>query len=258
MELSSILQGVAEGQITVHQALELLKNWQAEPVSDYALVDQQRLARTGIPEVVLGLGKTPKQIAEILQKIHDRSQQLALATKITPAVFEEMQSLLVSPQLHFFPTAGICCLGTPPPTRPAPIAIVTAGTGDIPIAEEAAVTLTLSGFVPQKLWDVGVAGIHRLLSRLDVLRSADIIIVVAGMEGALPSVVAGLVNSPVIAVPTSIGYGAHLGGITPLLAMVDACASGVCVVNIDNGFGSAVVALKFLLRSLYKTIDRSP
>lgn len=264
MEIADLLQAVAVGQVSVAQALEVFLDRNSEPVGDYALVDHQRSARTGIPEVVFGMGKTPQQIAQILQKIHDRSHQVALATKITPPVFAQVFEQVFrempsrSPQLRFFPEAQICCLGNPPTPRPVPITIVTAGTGDIPIAEEAAVTLELSGFMPQKLWDVGVAGIHRLLDRLDLLKSADVIIVVAGMEGALASVVAGLVNSPVIAVPTSIGYGAHFGGITPLLAMVNSCAGGVAVVNIDNGFGAAVVALKFLLRSAQTTIDRSP
>jgi NCAIR mutase (PurE)-related protein len=209
---------------------------------------------------VFGIGKTPAQIAEILQALHQRSSLPAIATKISPDQFTELRSL-ISPDLHplltYFATPQICALGSLPPPRRGTIVIITAGTADIPIAEEAAITLELSGFAPQRLWDVGVAGLHRLLAHRPLLESAHLIIVVAGMEGALPSVVAGLVASPVIAVPTSIGYGANLQGLAPLLGMLNSCAGGVSVVNIDNGFGAGIVAIKTLYQ-LHRLGANSP
>lgn len=221
---------------------------------DFVRIDYDRPRRTGYPEVVFGIGKTPEQIALILQNLYAKSDYPALATKVSAGTFTEIRRYLplaLQHELAYFATAQICALGPMPKTQGGRIVIVTGGTGDIPIAEEAAVTLELSGYAPDRLWDVGVAGLHRLLDQQAVLTRAQVIIAVAGMEGALPSVVAGLVDCPVIAVPTSIGYGAHLQGLTPLLAMLNACASGVSVVNIDNGFGAAIVALK-MLQQLHK------
>ncbi|MFN3927723.1 MAG: nickel pincer cofactor biosynthesis protein LarB [Pseudanabaenaceae cyanobacterium] len=218
---------------------------------EFARPDYDRAQRTGCPEVVLGIGKTPAQIASILTALHQSSSLPAIATKISAPVFSAIRAELPDPlpsQLTYFATAQICALGELPPTDPqrGRVIIASAGTADIPIAEEAAVTLELQGFAPQRLWDVGVAGLHRILDQKGVLATAQVVIVVAGMEGALPSVVAGLVACPVIAVPTSIGYGAHYQGLAPLLAMLNSCAGGVSVVNIDNGFGAAIVAIKIL------------
>jgi NCAIR mutase (PurE)-related protein len=176
-----------------------------------------------------------------------------MATRIEPDVFAKLKDKV--PDLQYYPSARICALAkplssiapeTPQPTYSGIISLISAGTADLPVAEEAAVTAELCGFQVQRLWDVGVAGIHRLLSNRQVITEADVLIVVAGMEGALPSVVAGLADCPVIAVPTSVGYGASFGGIAPLLTMLNSCAAGVGVVNIDNGFGAAILAGQIL------------
>jgi len=176
-----------------------------------------------------------------------------MATRIEPEVFIQLQEKV--PDLQYYPTAKICAIppATPQPHHPGIIGLISAGTADLPVAEEAAITAELCGFQVQRLWDVGVAGIHRLLSNRQVITQANVLIVVAGMEGALPSVVAGLADCPVIAVPTSIGYGASFGGIAPLLTMLNSCATGIGVVNIDNGFGAAILAGK-ILRTANKLI----
>lgn len=245
--LHSLLQAIANGSISPDLAYSRIKNLAYEPVGDFALIDHHRPLRTGLPEVVFGIGKTPRQIAEIMTALQRKHiSPVVMATKVSPAVFTEINSQL--PDCQYFATAQICSLGQAALHNKyaQAIAILTAGTADIPIAEEAAITLELSGFCPQRLWDVGVAGIHRLFAHRHILEPAKVIIVVAGMEGALPSVVAGLVNCPVIAVPTSIGYGSHLQGLTPLLTMLNSCSTGIAVVNIDNGFGAAMLAIKIL------------
>ncbi len=245
--LHSLLQAIANGSLSPDLAYNHIKNLAYEPVGNFALIDHHRPLRTGLPEVVFGIGKTPRQIAEIMTALHrQKISPVVMATKVSPAVFTEINSQL--PDCQYFATAQICSLGQAElqSRNSQAIAILTAGTADIPIAEEAAVTLELSGFRPQRLWDVGVAGIHRLFAHRHILEPAKVIIVVAGMEGALPSVVAGLVSCPVIAVPTSIGYGSHLQGLTPLLTMLNSCATGIAVVNIDNGFGAAMLAIKIL------------
>ncbi len=241
--LNNILQSVAIGTISPEEALEKLQYLNFESVSDFAKIDHQRNLRTGFPEVVFGLGKTPEQIAAIMAAMYARTGQ-AIATKITPHV--HTQVLQDFPYLQYSAIAQICYLGQPQSLQTGTITIISAGTADLPIAEEAALTAELCGFTVQRLWDVGVAGIHRLWQHIDLLTAADILIVVAGMEGALPSVVAGLVSCPVIAVPTSIGYGANFNGIAPLLTMLNSCATGIGVVNIDNGFGAAILAGKIL------------
>ncbi len=246
-QLHRLLQGVADGSISPEVAYSQLKDLPYESVGGFALVDHHRPLRTGVPEVVFGLGKTPQQIAEIMSVLQRQAMTtVVMATKVSADTFREVNKHL--PQCQYFPTAQICSLGQPQPQQQHAhaIAILSAGTADIPIAEEAAITLELSGFCPQRLWDVGVAGIHRLLAHRHTLEQAKVIIVVAGMEGALPSVVAGLVSCPVIAVPTSVGYGCHLQGLTPLLAMLNSCSTGIAVVNIDNGFGAAMLAIKIL------------
>ncbi|MDJ1183226.1 nickel pincer cofactor biosynthesis protein LarB [Roseofilum casamattae] len=244
-ELRSLLEAVAQGQMTAETALDRLKYFDFEPVGEFARIDHHRALRTGFPEVVWGPGKTPEQIAEIMQRLHDRRQGgVVMATRIEPDVYEQLRDRL--PHLTYYLIARICALGTPSVRYPGTIGIVSAGTADLPVAEEAAIVAELCGFQVNRLWDVGVAGIHRLLSNRDVLNQADVLIVVAGMEGALPSVVAGLVSCPTIAVPTSIGYGASFNGLAPLLTMLNSCAAGIGVVNIDNGFGAAILAGQIL------------
>ena len=242
-ELRALLQEVANGlKPTADAERELLDALRASPFEDlgFARVDHHRAIRHGFPEVVLGLGKTAAQVAAIASEIVSRGSSL-LVTRATPeayaavrkvlsqAVYYEDARVIVLPQQDVSPGKGT-------------ILIVAAGTSDLPVAEEAARTAELMGNTIDRLYDVGVAGLHRLLSERTRLDSARVIIVVAGMEGALPSVVAGLVSSPVIAVPTSIGYGASFGGVAALLGMLNSCASGVSVVNIDNGFGAANIA----------------
>lgn len=248
--LRSLLHAVAQGQLNPDAALDKLKYFDFEPVADFAKVDHHRALRTGFPEVVWGPGKTSEQIAQIMQSMRDRTP-VVMATRIEPQVYTELRQHI--PDVQYFAMARICALvqSPPRPVYPGCITLVSAGTADLPVAEEAAITAELSGFRVQRLWDVGVSGIHRLLSHRYLLEDADVLIVVAGMEGALPSVVAGLANCPVIAVPTSVGYGANFGGLAPLLTMLNSCAAGVGVVNIDNGFGAAMLAGQVL-----RTVDR--
>jgi len=255
--LRALLETVANGNITPDAALEKLKNLAYEPVGEFAKIDHHRALRTGFPEVIWGPGKTPDQIAQIMEAMRQRNP-VVMATRIEPDVFAALETKVQG--LRYYDLARICALAqlsegiapsTIEPQYPGTIGILSAGTADLAVAEEAAVTAELSGFRVQRLWDVGVAGIHRLLNNRHVIESASVLIVVAGMEGALPSVVAGLADCPVVAVPTSIGYGASFGGLAPLLTMLNSCAAGVGVVNIDNGFGAAVLAGQ-ILRTAYK------
>jgi NCAIR mutase (PurE)-related protein len=248
--LRHLLNAVALGDISPEAALDKLKHFDYEPVADFAKVDHHRSLRTGFPEVIWGPGKTPEQILQILQSLRQRNP-VVMATRIEPEVYHQIQGRI--PDLRYYRTARICAV-VPldwKPRYPGVITLLSAGTADLPVAEEAAVTAELSGFEVKRLWDVGVSGIHRLLDNRQLLTEADVLIVVAGMEGALPSVVAGLADCPVIAVPTSIGYGASLGGLAPLLTMLNSCAAGVGVMNIDNGFGAAMLAGQ-ILRSAQK------
>lgn len=239
--LRDLLTAVAQGQISPDTALDKLKHLNYQPVDDFAKIDNHRTLRTGFPEVIWGEDKTVEQLIKIFQAMEPENS-VVMATRIAPEIHSQLQQAL--PQLRYHQTARICALqpDTVPLVYPGNIAILTAGTADLPVAEEAAVTLELSGFQVSRLWDVGVAGIHRLLNNRAVMDRADVLIVVAGMEGALPSVVAGLANCPVIAVPTSVGYGASFGGVSALLTMLNSCAAGIGVMNIDNGFGAAVLA----------------
>ena len=243
--LKALLASVAKGEITPDIALTQLEYLAYQPIDEFAKIDLQRQQRTGFPEVIWGLGKTPEQIIKIIQAMR-QEQSVVMATRITPAVYAELHQSI--PDLIYHQMAQICALPQVEPVfrHPGRITILTAGTADLPVAEEAACTASLCGFEVEKLWDVGVAGIQRLLNNRQVIDNADVLIVVAGMEGALPSVVAGLANCPVIAVPTSVGYGASFGGIAPLLTMLNSCAAGVGVVNIDNGFGAAILAGQIL------------
>lgn len=246
--LRILLEAVATGKLSPDLALEKLKHLSFEAVEDFAKIDNHRQLRTGFPEVIWGLGKTTEQIKQIILAMSNR-QEVVMATRIEADVALQLQEDI--PGLRYYPMARICALGYPEPAIKygGIITIITAGTADLPVAEEAATTAQLCGFEVQRLWDVGVSGIHRLLSHRELLYQADVLIVVAGMEGALPSVVAGMADCPVVAVPTSIGYGASFGGIAPLLTMLNSCAAGVGVVNIDNGFGAAILAGQILRKA---------
>lgn len=242
-QLRVLLEGVAGGRLDPADAeRQVMAALKAPPFQDlgFARVDHHRAVRQGFPEVVLGLGKTPAQVAAISAEIVARGSTL-LVTRASQAAYDAVAAVV--PGAQYQPEAGLITLRQQDvaPGR-GTILVVAAGTSDLPVAEEAAGTADLMGNRVERLYDVGVAGLHRLLAERSRLESAQVIIVVAGMEGALPSVVSGLVHVPVIAVPTSIGYGASFGGIAALLGMLNSCASGVTVVNIDNGFGAASVA----------------
>ena len=237
--LEEILEKVRDGKVTPARALELLRDY---PYCDleFAKVDHHREVAKGAPEIVFGLGKTPAQIASISREILKKGSNL-LVTRVEPPVWAKVKAKL--PGAVYNETARtISQRRAEPPAGRGRIVVLTAGTSDIPVAEEAAVTAEALGNAVERIYDVGVAGIHRLFGQLERIREARVVITVAGMEGALPSVVAGLVRVPVIAVPTSIGYGASFKGLAALLAMLNACPGGVAVVNIDNGFGAAFLA----------------
>ncbi|KRL05895.1 nickel pincer cofactor biosynthesis protein LarB [Liquorilactobacillus oeni] len=234
-EILQFLQQVAKQKISPENALlKMQDNGFTE--LEYAKIDTERTARTGYPEVIYGAGKSAAQITGIVQAMKQHEQPI-LATRV--AADKAAAVLTQEPQLKYDEVAHTLVLSVAPPERIGEIAIVTAGTSDINVAEEAAVTAELFGNEVTRIYDVGVAGIQRLFSKLDLIRRANVVIVIAGMEGALTSVVGGLVDVPVIAVPTSVGYGSHLNGLTPLLSMLNSCAAGISVVNIDNGFGAA-------------------
>jgi pyridinium-3,5-biscarboxylic acid mononucleotide synthase len=249
--LRTLLDAVAIGKVSPDQALDKLKYFDFEPVEGFAKIDHHRSLRTGFPEAIWGEGKTVDQIVQIINAMRQRNPTI-MATRITPAVYAQLQQQI--PDLSYFEMARICAVVSPQPQpqHSGTITLLSAGTADLPVAEEAAVTAELSGFRVRRLWDVGVAGIHRLLNNRQVLQDADVLVVVAGMEGALPSVVAGLADCPVIAVPTSVGYGASFNGLAALLTMLNSCAAGIGVVNIDNGFGAAILAGQIL-----RTAERS-
>jgi NCAIR mutase (PurE)-related protein len=239
--LRALLDDVAAGRLDVAGAERRLR-WAPFESSSIATVDHHRALRNGFPEVVYGAGKTPEQIAHIADRIAERGDSL-LVTRATPEAADAVRERL--PEVEHNALGRTLYLAPSDPIERrvrGPILIVTAGTSDLPVAEEAAVTARAFGNPVERLTDVGVAGLHRLLAARDALLGAAVVIVVAGMEGALPSVVGGLVAAPVIAVPTSVGYGAALGGLAALAGMLNSCASGVTVVNIDNGFGAAAAA----------------
>ena len=242
-ELQSLLEQVASGRIDAATAqARLLLAFRERPFEDlgFARVDHHRSVRQGFPEVILGLGKTPAQVAAIAVEIVSRGSTL-LITRATQAAFDAVRQRV--PEAVYYPDAAIVAFRQHDVTPgQGTIIVAAAGTSDLFVAEEAAVTAELMGNDVTRLYDVGVAGLHRLLGEYARLAAARVIIVVAGMEGALPSVVSGLVSVPVIGVPTSVGYGMSLGGIAALLGMLNSCASGVSVVNIDNGFGAAAIA----------------
>jgi NCAIR mutase (PurE)-related protein len=240
----ALLQRVASGDVTPESALDELARAPIE-VLDFATVDHHRALRQGFPEVVYGAGKTPAQIVEIADRISARGDR-ALVTRADAAAFDAIRARWPTARLNAVARTAIVPKPNEGPAHRGPVLVVTAGTSDLPVAEEAAETLGAAACVVERLTDVGVAGIHRLLARSDGLQRARVIVVVAGMDGALPSVIGGLVACPVIAVPTSVGYGASFGGLAALLTMLNSCAAGVTVVNIDNGFGAGVAAVRFL------------
>ena len=237
--IKTILEQYKNNEITLEEALLELKK---EPFQDigYAKVDLHRKLRQGAAEVIYGEGKTPEQITGICSTMLSNGQETILITRLSK---ESAEIVAQSHPLNYHPQARIGIIGKlPTPDGLGKIVIATGGTSDIPVAEEAALTAEALGNEVVRLYDVGVAGVHRLLSHLDLLMDASVVIAVAGMEGALASVVGGLVDCPVIAVPTSVGYGASFGGVSALLSMLNSCASGVSVVNIDNGFGAGFSA----------------
>ena len=235
-----LLQRVADGVLPVDAAVDRLAFEPTEQLP-FATIDHHRALRQGFPEVIFGEGKTVAQLCEIAERIATRGEGL-LATRLAAGAADELARRLPGVELNALGRTAYLAPTTPPPAGRGTVLIITAGTSDLPVAEEAAVTAQALGNCVSRLTDVGVAGIHRLLARGEELAAAMVTIVVAGMDGALPSVVGGLVRTPVIAVPTSVGYGAAFQGLAPLLTMLNSCAAGVTVVNIDNGFGAAVAA----------------
>ena len=239
MDEKTLLEAVKRGEVSVEQALAALKRKPFEDLG-YAKVDLHRRVRQGAAEVIYGAGKTPEQIVGIARAMLENGQETILITRLAPDAAARVRESL---PLRYFDTARCGVLGSlPDPGGLGTIVIATGGTSDLPVAEEAALTAQALGNRVTRLYDVGVAGLHRTLSHLDEIQSASVLIAVAGMELALASVLGGLADCPVIAVPTSVGYGASFGGVAALLAMLNSCASGVSVVNIDNGFGAGFLA----------------
>jgi len=239
-KLEQLLKKVKAGETSIDEAMAQLKSLPFEDLG-FARVDHHRTLRKGFPEVIWGEGKTTAQILSIMRELKNKGQNV-LITRIDEKKARTIQKVFRKSQ--YYPRSRVLTLIHPPIEMigKGTILVITAGTTDIPVAEEASVTAQMMGNRVETLYDVGVAGIHRLLSERGRLEAAHVLIVVAGMEGALPSVVGGLVDRPVIAVPTSVGYGTSFGGVTALLAMLNSCASGVAVVNIDNGFGAGYAA----------------
>jgi len=244
VRLKELLDRVARGEVSVDQAAHELRDL---PFADlgFAMVDHHRALRQGVSEVILGQGKTPQQIAAIAGELAKAGHNV-LVTRIDAAAAAEVQKAIPAAQYHALARTLTLEVAEIPELSPDAVALVSAGTSDLPVAEECAETMRMLGIRHERLFDVGVAGIHRLLHRREVIDRARLAIVVAGMEGALASVVGGLVQVPVIAVPTSVGYGAAFEGLAALLGMLTSCASGITVVNIDNGFGAAFAAARIL------------
>jgi NCAIR mutase (PurE)-related protein len=235
-----LLTEVRRGKVSVSQAVARLRHLPFEDLG-FAKVDHHRILRQGFPEVIMGQGKQPKEIAAIVRALRRRRANV-LVTRLSAEKMAMVKKLVSGLKYHAAAHAATC-VGKPIKiTGKGAVLVVCAGTSDIPVAEEAALTAAMMGNRVEKLFDVGVAGIHRLLGNRQQLYAASVVIVIAGMEGALPSVVAGLIDKPVIAVPTSVGYGASFNGLAALLAMLNSCASGITVVNIDNGFGAGFAA----------------
>jgi hypothetical protein len=242
----AMLQCVRDGELRPEEAMERLANMPYEEAG-FAKIDHHRRLRTGLPEVIYAAGKTSAQVGEIFFRMAAMGGDV-LATRADEAAFAAVKALV--PEAQYHPVARIVALRQTSGAESGggSLAVLCAGTSDLPVAEEAAVTAETMGAEVRRIYDVGVAGLHRLLAHREVLREVDVVIVCAGMEGALPSVVGGMVGAPVIAVPTSVGYGASFGGVAALLGMLNSCSPNVTVVNIDNGFGAAYVAATILRR----------
>ena len=239
-DILNLLHLVRTGELTPEQALGKLKT---KPFSDlgYAKIDYHRSLRQGMCETIFGINKTPEQIVGILSDMRDNGVRNVIVTRISQATADFIADHNIPMDYHAVPRLGIALPGEKHPQK-GNIVIISAGTSDMAVCEEAALTAEVLGNKVIRLYDVGVAGLHRLLARMEVITEARVIIVVAGMEGALPSVVGGIASCPVIAVPTSVGYGANYEGLSALLTMINSCAVGISVVNIDNGFGAGVIA----------------
>lgn len=238
--LKNILEHYKKGKTSDQEAIEKIKNATVQDLG-FANIDTQREARTGYPEIIFCQGKTTEQVKGIFQSMLESDDTNILGTRATPEMFEAVKE--VTQHAVYQPLARTLAVKQKDQEiSKTYISVVTAGTSDIPVAEEAAITAEMFGNKVERVFDVGVAGIHRLYRRLDLIRNGRVIVVIAGMEGALPSIVGGLVDKPVIAVPTSIGYGANFGGLSALLGMLTSCAAGTSVVNIDNGFGAGYLA----------------
>jgi pyridinium-3,5-biscarboxylic acid mononucleotide synthase len=238
-EVEKLLKEVKKGETSIEEALEVLKNF---PYTDlgFAKIDHHRELRTGYPEIIYCAGKSVGQVSEIFRVMAEKENNV-IGTRANQEMYEAVRS--ISTDAIYYPMARVISLQkNKPKSVESRIAIITAGTSDMPVAEEAAITAELLGNNVLRIYDAGVAGIHRLVDKLPEIRNCRVIIVIAGMEGALASVVGGLVDKPVIAVPTSVGYGANFGGISALLAMLTSCSTGITVVNIDNGFGAGFAA----------------
>jgi len=248
--LTHLIAAIADGSVAPDAAISQLRRLPFADTGD-ALVDHHRSLRQGMPEVIYGPGKSPEQCVAIIQEMLDHSNEPVLITRTTTEQIAALEPIITETTSI---RSGGCVLFRPPEfVDPQPnVLVITAGTSDIPVADEAVITLAASGIDATRLHDAGVAGLHRLLAHLDQVTAADAIIVIAGMEGALASVIGGLTSCPIIAVPTSVGYGSGLEGVTALLAMHASCASGISVVGIDNGFGAAVALSRMLKRMVTK------
>jgi len=238
--LRNLLESFKQNEITMDDTLDALTDFYFEDIG-HALVDHHRSLRSSMPEVIFGLGKTPEQVADIARALHDKGSKV-LVTRTGEEQFSAVKSVIPTAVFHRLP-----CMITSEEIQlhegdQASAAVITAGTGDISVAEEAAITLEFFGTTVTRIFDVGVAGLHRLANKIEIIRKCRVAVVAAGMDGALPGVIAGMVDIPVIGLPTSVGYGAGANGLAPLLTMLNSCAPGVGVVNIDNGFGAAALA----------------
>lgn len=247
VQLTQLLQLLQNGECSAEAAHEKISRALLAPSFEdlgFACIDHHRATRQGFPEVIYCAGKTPAQVAQIAARIQERGNTL-LATRASGETYSAVHELVPTAQYHEAARL-IFADGEQPLALPGTVGVLCAGTSDLPVGEEAAISLEVMGANVERIYDVGVAGLHRLLANLDKIRNCNVVIVCAGMEGALPSVVGGLVEMPVIAVPTSVGYGASFGGVAALLGMLNTCASGIAVVNIDNGFGAAAFAASIL------------
>ena len=238
MDTREILEKVKNGSITVEEAEQIFRRQPFEEMG-YAKLDTHRKLRSGFPEVVFCSGKATEHILHIYQKLYEENGEV-FGTRASAEQYEALRPHL--PKLEYDPLSRIMKIEKPEKEHAGKIAVCTAGTADIPVAEEAAQTAEYFGSYVERIYDVGVSGIHRLLSRLEMIQSANCVIAIAGMEGALASVIGGTVDKPVIAVPTSVGYGANLHGLSALLTMINSCANGIAVVNIENGYGAGYIA----------------